>query len=147
MKKKIYAILLFAIIFIIALTTKSLGYFEIGNFEINCYVQENGDLKVEENITYRTNEYRNGVTRDIELKNEINSINSANGFGLVSVKVNGVPYTKTYSGTNGDSGVYEYYKSGNKYSLKVYTPFQKVGKTVTYTYVLKDVVVKYQDTA
>lgn len=147
MKKKIFIILLLAIICIIALTTKSLGYFEIGNFEINCYVQENGDIKVEENITYKTNEYRNGVTRDIEIKNQINNMNSAKEFKLESIKVNGVPYTRTYSANNGDSGVYEYTKSSNKYSFKVYTPFQKVGKTVTYTYLLKDVVVKYQDTA
>jgi len=147
MKKKIYIILLFLIIFMIALTTKSLGYFEIDNFQINCYVQENGDMKIEENITYRTNEYRNGVIRDIELKNEINTTNSANGFWLESVKVNGVEYIETYSASNGNNGVYQYSKSGNKHSLKVYTPFNKTGKTVTYTYLLEDVIVKYQDTA
>lgn len=147
MKKKIYAILLFTLVFIIALATKSFGYFEIENFEINCYVQENGDLEVEENITYKTNESKNGVTRDIELKNENNNQNSATGFELESVKVDGIEYTKTYSGKNGDSGVYEYTKGSNTHSLKVYTPFNKVGKTVTYTYLLKNVVVKYQDTA
>ena len=111
MKRKIYVILLFVILFLVALATKSFGYFEIDNFEINCYVQENGDMKVEENITYKTNESKNGVTRDIELKNETNSKNSADGFVLESVKVNGINYTKTYSAQNGDSGVYEYTKS------------------------------------
>lgn len=147
MKRKIYVILLFVILFLVVLATKSFGYFEIDNFEINCYIQENGDMKVEENITYKTNESKNGVTRDIELKNETNSKNSADGFVLESVKVDGINYIKTYSGQNGDSGVYEYTKSSNKHSFKVYTPFRRQGKTVTYTYLLKNVVVKYQDTA
>lgn len=147
MKRKIYVILLFTLLFVIAIATKSFGYFEIDNFEINCYVQENGDMKVEENITYKTNESKNGVTRDIELKNDINSKNSADGFVLESVKVDGINYKKTYSAQNGDSGVYEYTKSSNKHSFKVYTPFKRQGKTVTYTYLLKNVVVKYQDTA
>ena len=147
MKRKIYVILLFTLLFVIAIATKSFGYFEIDNFEINCYVQENGDMKVEENITYKTNESKNGVTRDIELKNDINSKNSSDGFVLESVKVDGINYKKTYSAQNGDSGVYEYTKSSNKHSFKVYTPFKRQGKTVTYTYLLKNVVVKYQDTA
>lgn len=147
MKRKIYVILFLTLLFVLLVSTKSYGYFRIENFEINCYVQENGDMKVEENITYNTNEYRNGITRDIELKNKTNTINSANGFVLQSVKVDGISYQKTNSGKNGDSGVYEYTNSGNTHSLKVYTPFKNNGKTVTYTYLLKDVAVSYQDTA
>ena len=147
MKRKIYFVLFFVILFTIALSTKSFGYFEIGNFYINCEVLENGDIKIEENITYKTNENKNGVTRDIELENDINSKNSATGFELESVKVDGIEYRKTYSARNGDSGVYEYTKNSNTHSLKVYTPFRNQIKTVTYTYLLKNVVVKYQDTA
>ena len=33
--------------------------------------------------------------------------------------------------------MYEYTKGSNTHSLKVYTPFKKAGKTVTYTYLLK----------
>lgn len=147
MKNKICIIILFTIVLALAFATKSFGYFEIDDFEINCIVLENGDMKVEENITYKTNEYRNGITRDIELKNDLNKKNSASGFTLQSVKVDGITYKQTYSGQNGDSGVYEYTKSPNTHSLKVYTPFNYKGKTVTYTYLLKDVAVKYQDTA
>lgn len=123
------------------------GYFEIDNYDINATILENGDMEVEENITYKTTETRNGVYRNIECANEDNKLNSASAIKLKSVKVNGELYKEVSNAYNGNSGVYLYNLENNNANIKVYTPFKNVGKTVTYTYILKDVGVKYADTS
>lgn len=105
-------------------------------------------MKVEENITYYSTETKNGVTREINIKNANNSKNSADELILTKVKVNDKESKKVTSGSLGDSGVYEYTISGNTYKLKVYEPFRGITtKTITYEYLLKNVGVKYNDTS
>ena len=149
MKKKYIILTIF--LFIISLgilNNKSLASFYIQNFEINSEVQNNGDMIVEENITYYSDENKNGVTREINTKNSNNFNNSADGLNLISVKVDGNVAKKVNFGTIGDEGVYEYTSSGNTYNLKVYVPFRGVQKrTITYKYLLKNVGVRYNDTS
>lgn len=148
MKKKIKLSILIFFTIIMIYNIKSLAtFFDIDNYVINCELTEEGNLKVQENITYTTDEYRNGVTRDINTKNELNAKNSADLMQLESVKVDGIDYSRVPSGTNGRKGIYEYKINGNEYSIKVYTPFMYEGKTITYEYTLKNVGVKYDDIA
>lgn len=151
MKKKYILFTMFLLLFLIGIShSKSLASFYIQDFEINSEVLSNGDMKVEENITYYSTETKNGVTREINIKNANNSKNSADGLTLNGVKVDGIVAKKVTSGNLGDSGVYEYSTSGSTYKLKVYEPFSGIGtktKTITYEYLLKNVGVRYKDTS
>lgn len=149
MKKRYIFFTIFLLIILIGISdNKSLASFYIQNFEINSEVLNNGDMKVEENITYYSTETKNGVTREINIKNSNNSNNSADGLTLYNVKVDGVKAKKVSSGSLGDDGVYEYSISGNTYELKVYAPFKGTQtRTITYEYLLENVGVRYNDTS
>ena len=149
MKKRYIFFTIFLLMFFIGISnTKSLASFYIKDFEINSQVLNNGDMKVQENITYYSNEKKNGVTRQINLRNNNNTKNSAEGFSLLNVKVNGINAKQVMQGNLGDEGVYEYTVSGKTYNLKVYVPFRGIQtKTVTYEYILKNVGVRYNDTS
>lgn len=125
----------------------SFATFEIENFIINSVILENGDLEVEEYITYTTTESRNGVIRNIETKNPDNKLNSADDIELKKVSVDGLNCIETDYGTNGDRGVYEYSKEKNGINIKVYAPMKHGEYTVVYKYLLKNVAVRYNDTA
>lgn len=147
MKRKIKLSMIIFIMILALCNVKSLATFEIEKYVINCQLTQNGDLEVEENITYDTNEYRNGVTRNIKTKNDLNVKNSADLLTLESVKVDGTEYKRVTASSNGRSGVYTYQIDGDEYNIKVYSPFNYAGKTVTYKYTLENVAVKYKDTA
>lgn len=149
MKKKYIFFTIFLLIILIGISNnKSLASFYIQNFEINSEVLNNGDMKVEENITYYSTETKNGVTREIKVKNSNNLNNSADSLTLYNVKVDGTNAKKISLGSLGDDGVYEYSNSGNTYKMKVYTPFKGTQtKTITYEYLLKNVGVRYKDTS
>lgn len=142
---KLYFILFLTIIVILILTTKSQANFGISNFEIDCQVLENGDMRVKENITYSTNETRNGVIRNIQITNPLNTKNSAKDITLEGVYVNGEICQQVASAVNGNDKVYTYTQSGDEYTIKLFTPFKYAGKTVTYQYLLTDVATKYND--
>lgn len=149
MKKRYIFFTIILLIILIGLSdNKSLASFYIQNFEINSEVLNNGDMKVEENITYYSTETKNGVTREINIKNSNNSNNSADGLTLYNVKVDGEKAKQVSSGSLGDNAVYEYSTSGSTYKLKVYAPFNGIkNRTITYEYLLENVGVKYKDTS
>lgn len=147
MKRKIRLSIILFIMLLVFLNVKSLATFEIEKYLINCEVTEEGNIKIKEDITYSTNEYRNGVIRNILTENSLNKKNSADSLVLESVKVDGEEYKRVATSSNGRSGVYTYNIEDNEYSIKVFSPFQHIGKTVTYEYTLKNVAVKYKDTA
>lgn len=146
-KKLTFSIILTAILVICFFNTKSFATFNISDFTINSEVLENGDMEVEEKITYTTTVHKNGVIRDIKIKNPDNKLNSADEIKLESVSVNGLTYNKTDIATNGDSGVYENTINKDGISLKVYSPMVSGNYVVVYKYLLKNVAVKYNDTA
>ncbi len=148
MKKKVLLTFIFLLFAIIMINNKSLAFFEVSNFEIDAEVDEQGDMTVTENIKYYTNEDTNGVTRDIELKNSDNVENSADGIELIEVSSDGLFCREipVGYGEKGDDLVYEYTRNNGSYQLKLYSPFTGY-KTVTYIYKLKNVAVKYDDTA
>ena len=147
MKKKILLSIIAFISIISLYTIKSEATFKISDFQINCFVRENGDMDVEENITYYTNENKNGLIRNVETKNSMNSKNSAENFILQKVLVDKETYKQTSSAYVGQNGVYTYKKSNDSYEIKVFSPFNSNYKTVTYHYKLTNVAVKYNDIA
>ena len=155
MKKIKYAIytILLTILLILLSNSTSNATFYINDFNIFAEVKENGDMQIVENIQYYSDVPKNGVTREINVKNEYNSKNSADNLILEDVLVDSMRATKVSSGTLGQNGVYEYKKSGSTHSLKVYMPmsysysYSNSYRTVTYMYTLKNVAVKYNDTA
>ena len=148
MKKKILIGIIVFCAIIAVYTIKSEATFKITNFTINCIVNENGDMQIEENINYYTTESKNGLIRTIDTKNEMNTNNSAdNIIELESVLADGVEYRKTTSATVGTRGVYTLNKKGTEYEIKVFSPFNSGNKRITYIYKLSNVAVKYQDIA
>lgn len=147
MKNKIIIGIITFIGIILLYNIKVEATFKISNFQIDCNVEENGDIEIEENITYYTDETKNGLIRTITPKNSMNQKNSADDIILESVKVDGQEYSKTYDADIGDSGVFTYTKSGNTNEIKVFSPFTTTIKTITYQYKLTNVAVKYDDTA
>lgn len=147
MKNKIIIGLIMFISIITLYSVKSEATFKISNFQINCSVQENGNIDIEENITYCTNENKNGLIRTIKTKNNVNPTNSADDLILQDVLVDGESYQKTSAASVGDSGVYTFSKSGNTNEIKVFSPFNTNYKVVTYKYKLTNVAVKYNDIA
>ena len=75
MKKRYIIFTIFLLMFLIGISnSKSLASFYIKDFEINSEVLSNGDMKVEEIITYYSTETKNGVTREINTKNSTMNI-------------------------------------------------------------------------
>ena len=147
MKKKILLTIIAFIGIIAIYNIKVEATFLINDFEINCNVEENGNIYIEENITYYTNENKNGLIRTINTKNAANSINSADAFILEEVMVDGASYKKTNNAYVGNKGVYTQKSSGNSNEIKVFSPFNSNTKIVTYKYILTSVAVRYNDIA
>ena len=140
---------LVCILFVIAIlfSLPSFATFEIDNFTIDAMVLTNGDMEVRETINYYTDETVNGLTRDIEIKNQYNTTNSADSITLQGVYVDGEAYEKVDYAEKGESGVYTYYNSSEGGNITLYSPFVSEYKTVEYEYTLSNVAVKYADTA
>ena len=68
MKKKILIGLIVFCAIIAVYTIKSEATFKITNFTINCIVNENGDMQIEENINYYTTENKYGLLYTISRK-------------------------------------------------------------------------------
>lgn len=145
MKKARLVFVLFVLVILFSLP--SFATFEIDNFTIDANVLPNGDMEVKETINYYTNETVNGLTRDIEIKNQYNTTNSADSITLQGVYVDGEVYQSVGYAEKGDSGVYTYYASSEGGNITLYSPFVSQYKTVEYYYVLSNVAVKYADTA
>lgn len=148
MKKKLLFLIIFCFFLLLVLSTNSFAMFTKEQYTINATLLQNGNMYVEEIIEYNTNETRNGVTRTIKLQNPENTKNSATGFELKGVYVDGELCTEVTGGRNGQDKVYEYsYSSGYEAYIKLYTPFEYEGKTVKYVYTLSNVAVEYNDIA
>lgn len=145
-KKIIFTIMLFSLI-ILGYANISNATFCISNFVIDSELTEEGDLYVIEKIQYYTNETVNGVTRNISIGNSNNMKNSAEDIEFYYVLIDGESPEQVESAEIGDSGVYtaEYNTTANRLELTLYTPFDTNYKTVEYSYLLKNVAVKYDD--
>lgn len=144
MVKKGYIRLLFSIVLVILLLPSlqvkaSNGYLDASAFDIAVDIQQNGDARVVERITFRFDGSFNGVLRDIDYSRTS---------GIEDVKVqldnNNVltDYTEGYAGEN---GTYEKVDTGSLIKLKIYEKSRNEEKTVVVSYTLKNVAEKYND--
>ncbi|WMJ79131.1 DUF2207 domain-containing protein [Clostridium sp. MB40-C1] len=117
---------------------------KINNWDIKSNVLENGDLVINEDISFRFSDKFNGVFRDIKIKNT-----SKVSDMKIYEKVNGkeIEFKQVEKGSNGDNGVYEIkYPSKDYASIKIFSPSKNQVKTFTLKYKILNESIKYKDT-
>lgn len=116
----------------------------VTDWVVEAEILENGDLKITEDISYEFNDKFSGVYRDLYL-------NKTSGITDISVQeIKGdrhEEYARANKAKNGDSGVYTIKESKKKIQVKIYSPSDNDIKTFRYSYTVKNVVVRYNDTA
>lgn len=137
--------------------------YDITNYDMTAYIQEDGSLYINESLTYYFSSFANGLTRDLRYYYKTNkdsmepnsSRYQANGIENLNVSVTNSSnlsqnFTNVPSAENGDSGVYTVATvdstQAKGYDIKVYSPISSGRyQTVHYSYIIKDAVVQYND--
>lgn len=169
MKNKIVGIVLFSIFIMICCHSVVYGNSEyrITDYHIDATLQRNGNLHMEEYLTYSFSEDMNGVYRDIlyayRYKNQPEKmepnakIYQASDVSQIQVFVSDTgfesmtPYIKKPETTLklGNSEVFSVTsltKDGKRKNIKVYSPVESGNKKyIKYSYDIEDVAVKYLD--
>lgn len=128
--------------------TASAEDISIPTWKIEADLQDNGDLKIIEDITFDFNEKFNGVFRDIMLKGTS---------GVSEIKVQElkestieenvlIDYKLAPDADNGQEGVYTLKEDKNKMLIKIYAPSKNQVRTFRLSYTVKNVAVRYNDT-
>lgn len=145
-KKLKIGILFLLIIFILVglpQNAKADSSLYIPKWLIESELLPNGDLHIEEDITFDFSGDFNGVYREIVL-------DKTNGAKYIDVSeiVNGkeVKYNKIFDGKNGDTNAYEILGGLNRKKIKIFSPSEDEKKTFRIKYTIKDVALKYNDT-
>lgn len=136
-------ILILVSIIILALFVKD--SLVVSTWRVEATLLDNGDLVVQEDITFSFNKKFNGVFRHISL-NQTDGITDLHVF-LVEYMDSGVkPYEKVINAKNGDEGVYTIENENEELTVKIYSPSTKGDeKTFRFKYTVTNVATKYQD--
>lgn len=134
--------------------------YQVENMDIQATVNENGSVKIQQDITYQFNGSYNGIYinvpyqwEDIEFheivkRNRIEDelYNATNvTVNHVELKDNGTEFTEVSSATNGSKNVYTNMKHAGLQQIKVYLPSEDTTKTFRIDYILENVCVKHND--
>lgn len=143
--KKLTCILAMVIVTLsLSQTVKAEDDLYISDWLIDARLSENGDLRISEKLTFKFNTDFNGVYRDINL-------NNTSGVTDITVEEitdgKNVVYKAVKAADNGDSKVYTVKESKDKILVKIYSPSEDEAKTFKIEYTVKNVAVKYNDTA
>ena len=152
MTKKITALFITAVILLAGLgfgrsALADNRIYDVSEYKVNIEVRPDGSADIEENITYSFSGQFNGVLRDIHF--------SSTG-GLENLKVyveknGGLTESKLNPGAgpddDGDPGTYNHVDEGEIAHLKIFEKSSDENKTFVIKYTLKDIVIKYNDTA
>lgn len=112
----------------------------IKQYKVDAKVQINGDMKVEENVSFIFGGSFNGVTKEI-LFPEGTSVESLN------INEGGSNYRKVNTAVKGDSGVFTIeQKSSGDMLLWLYQPSSNIERNFKISYIIKNAVNKYKDT-
>ena len=158
--KKICFTTIFIAVFLILLpiVVKAKSY-SIEQMDIDATIQPNGDLKVEQSITYDFDGSYNGIyltipyeIYDVE-KNEVIKNGKINddiytGTGVEIKTINddkNTTYTLTNKANNGDRKVYTIEDDNNIITLRIYSPSTNEKKTFNINYTIKDLCVLHND--
>ena len=137
--------------------------YDITNYDMDAYVQEDGTLHVDESITYYFSSSGNGLTRDLRYYYKTNKDSmeptsaryQATGIENLTVAVTNsanttTNFTKESFAEKGDYGVYTIDTVNSEqtkgYDIRVYSPISSDNfQTVHYSYDITDAVVQYND--
>lgn len=137
--------------------------YDITNYDMDAYVQEDGTLHVDESITYYFSSSGNGLTRDLRYYYKTNKDSmeptsaryQATGIENLTVAVTNsanttTNFTKESFAEKGDYGVYTLDTVNSEqtkgYDIRVYSPISSDNfQTVHYSYDITDAVVQYND--
>ena len=119
------------------------GSLYIPRWNVESELLTNGDLYVEEDITFDFSGDFNGVFREIIL-DKTNGVKDINVFEMVKGKE--IEYDKIRGGKDGDTQVYEIFGASDRKEIKIYSPSKDEKKTFRLKYTVKDVAIKYNDT-
>ncbi len=161
MKIKIKLLMSFCILIlaIIILQTKveAKSYY-IDNMDIQATILENGDLEIEQTLTYEFDGSYNGIyiTIPIQYENKedilseiSDDIYNAGGVELqkVSLVQNNqiTEFKKVTTAANGSSSVFTEDRKADFYKLKIFSPSTNTRKTFQVNYILKNVCVSHND--
>ena len=103
------------------------GSLFIPRWNVESELLSNGDLYVEEDITFDFSGEFNGAFREIVL-DKTNGTNDIRVFEMVKGKE--VEYGKVVGGENGDTQVYEIVEGSNRKLIKIFSPSEEDRKSV-----------------
>lgn len=131
---------------IIFTVTVFAGEARLDTIDISAVILNNGDMQVTENLSFDISGSLNGVYRDILLST--GDKYGASGIDVTLVEVNGKVYTYApLEVALGTDGMYNLNSISGGKQVKIFTPSSNEVKNVKITYVLHDVVLKYNDVA
>lgn len=142
--KKLKVLSLFLLMMLVILlpwkdASASSRYYEVSRFNLTVDIQENGDARVLEEITYNFDGEFNGVFRNIDYSRTSGLSNLTVGV-LEGGSVRS--FTEAYSG---DANTYEVEDTGSIRKLKIYEKSRNEEKTLVIGYTLQNVAEKYND--
>lgn len=139
-------ILVFVSLFLICFPESAFAKEEllITDWVIDTDIMENGDLQISEDITFEFNESFNGVYRDLLMDNT-SGVTGVRVFMVDGDKLS--EYEQVSEAKNGDEGLYTIEEKNNKLLIKIYSPSRDEIKTFRISYTVKNVAVRYKDTA
>ena len=165
--KKLKIIMISIILAVIALIPNNVladgPSYDITNYDMDAYIQEDGTIHIDESITYYFSSSANGLTRDLRYfyktnkdSKEPNSARyQATGIENITVAVTNpanitTNFTKASNAEKGDNGVYTVDAVNadrtDGYDIMVYSPISSNNfQTVHYSYDITDAVVQYND--
>lgn len=165
--KKLKIIIITIILVVIALIPNNVladgPSYDITNYDMDAYIQEDGTLHIDESITYYFSSSANGLTRDLRYYYKTNKDTmepnsaryQATGIENLTVAVTNsanitTNFAKVSNAEKGDNGVYTVDTVNadrtDGYDIMVYSPISSNNfQTVHYSYDITDAVVQYND--
>lgn len=165
--KKLKIIIITIILAVIALIPNNVladgPSYDITNYDMDAYIQEDGTLHIDESITYYFSSSANGLTRDLRYYYKTNKDTmepnsaryQATGIENLTVAVTNsanitTNFAKVSNAEKGDNGVYTVDTVNadrtDGYDIMVYSPISSNNfQTVHYSYDITDAVVQYND--
>lgn len=165
--KKLKIIIIAIILAVIALIPNNVladgPSYDITNYDMDAYIQEDGTLHIDESITYYFSSSANGLTRDLRYYYKTNKDTmepnsaryQATGIENLTVAVTNLAnittnFEKVSNAEKGDNGVYTVDTVNadrtDGYDIMVYSPISSNNfQTVHYSYDITDAVVQYND--
>lgn len=139
MKKIIFILTTFFILFIPINTSASSKSYNINDLSINAVIKDNGDVIVNDIFTYEFNGDFNGIYVDLNLK-------GSEGYDISEVNVIDSTGTNSLEMKDDESNnSYEVLNSNDKIQVKIYSKSSNEEKKFNIKYTVKSVAKKYQD--